>query len=71
MRPSKQTDAAYLYAQSSDNEDSVIFPARKLLEDGLALRILLMNNDSNPGYPGYHVWKDKLIKLGIRGSDII
>ena len=30
-----------------------------------------MNNASNPGYPGYHVWKDKLIKLGIKENRIL
>jgi uncharacterized SAM-binding protein YcdF (DUF218 family) len=71
VRPSKQADAVYLYAQSSDNEDSVIFPARKLLGDGLARRILLMNNDANPGYPGYQFWKGKLVELGIEENRIL
>ena len=71
MRPGRQADAAYLYAQSSDNEDSVFFPARKLLEDGLVSRILLTNNAANPGYSGYHVWKGKLIKLGIEENRIL
>lgn len=30
-----------------------------------------MNKAANPGYSGYHVWKDKLIKLGIKENRIL
>lgn len=71
VRPREPADAAYLYAQTKDNEESVFLAARKILNGALASRILLLDNASSEGYEGFIVWKDKLVELGIEEKRIL
>lgn len=65
VRPQCIADAAYLFAQTQDNESSVIAVAKNIIEDSVASRILLLSTRIRQGYPGFQVWKAKLLELGI------
>jgi hypothetical protein len=65
VRPQCAADAAYLFAQTRDNDSSVIAVAKNIIEDSVASRILLLSTRIRQGYPGFQVWKAKLLELGI------
>lgn len=65
IRPGEPADAAYLYAQTSDNEETVFYAARKIIDGGLSSKILLLDSNPNKGYAGYTFWKERLVELGI------
>ena len=71
IRPDNTADAAYLYAQTQDNEHSVFLAAKRILEDSLAYRVVLLDTASNRSYRGFDIWRERLIELGIPGSRII
>ena len=58
-------DAAYLFAQTQDNQESVLSAARELLDKGLVRRILILNTTAKNGYPGFEHWKQKLNDSGV------
>ena len=71
IRPVGPADIAYLYAQTTDNEESVFHAARKIIDGALSSKILLMDSTPNKGYAGYTFWKERLIELGIREKCIL
>jgi hypothetical protein len=58
-------DAAYLFAQTQDNQDSVLSAASELLDKGLVRRILILKTAAKSGYPGFEHWKQKLNDSGV------
>ncbi len=71
VRPQGAADAAYLFAQTADNESSVIDAAKKIIDDSVASRILLLRTRRVQGYPGFDAWKGRLVGLGIPETLII
>ncbi len=71
IRPREAADAAYLYAQTRDNEESVLSAAQNVLEKSLARKIIVLDNPSNESYAGFLVWKGKLVESGIEENKII
>jgi hypothetical protein len=65
IRPPAPADAAYLFAQTKDNEFSVLHAAAEIVAGGLARRIFLLQGEPNNGYSGFQAWKTKLLALGI------
>ena len=58
-------DAAYLFTQTQDNQESVLSAASELLDKGLVRKILILNTTANSGYPGFEHWKQKLNDSGV------
>lgn len=59
-------DASYLFAQTTDNEDSALITGALLYKDNRAgLLGLYAGNDRAAGYPGFNSWKEKLTRLGV------
>lgn len=70
IRPVDVADGAYLFAQTKDNEDSVLSAAKKILDDSLARRIMLLDTSPSDGYRGFQVWKHHLVGAGIKEETI-
>lgn len=58
-------DAVYLFAQTQDNQDSVLSAAGGLLDQSLVHRVLILQTTARCGYPGYEYWREKLTASGI------
>jgi len=71
IRPPKPVDAAYLFAQTKDNEESSFYIARKLVRHSMSGKILILDSEFSSGYAGFDVWKGKLAKLGIEEDQIV
>lgn len=69
--PGEPSDAVYLFAQTSDNQESVICAAVKILAEGLASRILVLDSPPYAGYAGYALWQEKLVASGIAAKRIL
>ena len=65
IRPVSTSDAAYLFTQTQDNQDSVLRPASELLNNSLVRKILILKSKSKSGYPGFSPWKKSLNELGV------
>lgn len=71
IRPPKPVDAAYLFAQTKDNEKSSFFVARELLNRSPSMKILILDSEPGSGYAGFDDWKGKLAKFGIEDNQIV
>jgi hypothetical protein len=67
----KSAPAVYLFAQTSDNQQSVLDRGRNLWRKGFASSILINDGDDKHGYPGYVPWKEKLLRMGVTEEMII
>ena len=65
MLPDSIADAAYLFAQTPENESSVIDAGKKIINISIARKILLLSSDRRDGYTGYLAWKGKLLNSGV------
>jgi hypothetical protein len=61
----KTADGVFLCSQTEDNQESVFSAARQLIKDQLAHRILIVDSEPKSGYPGYAVWEEALLGMGI------
>lgn len=68
--PGAVVDGAYLFAQSSDNQDSVLKTGVELLSKRQVRRLLLQDSGPGFGFPGYKSWHDQLTSSGINSADI-
>lgn len=59
--PPAMAEAAYLFAQTLPNQESVFVAARKLLESGAARQILISDCSAKSGYAGAAAWRDALL----------
>ena len=66
----RTVDAAYLYAQTPDNQASVLFKGRELLTQGIAPRLMFAQTGERSGYLGYNVWEQQLLAWGIPKSSL-
>jgi hypothetical protein len=71
VRAEAKADGVFLFSQTKDNQQSVLSAALKIINDGLAGKILMAESDSKSGYPGYSVWEKELLTLGIPKSVIL
>lgn len=62
----KVVDTAYLFAQTTDNENSALIAGARLYKDNRASLLgIYAGNDRAAGYPGFNSWKEKLTRLGV------
>jgi uncharacterized SAM-binding protein YcdF (DUF218 family) len=69
-RPAAVTDGAYLFGQTTDNEESVFAAAGQLLTAMLTRRVLLPYTEPMSGYPGFKAWQQALHQQGIGNLQI-
>ena len=69
--PTKAADAAYLYAQTVENQDSVLEKGAYLFNNGCAQSIWISDSLAKSGYPGFSIWQEKLINLGVPSNAIV
>lgn len=70
VRPQTQADGVYLFAQTSDNQASVLAAAKQLLDQELAARVMISKTEAKSGYPGFEVWRKQLLALGMSDDQI-
>jgi len=63
--PAKCVDAAYLFAQTEPNQDSVFVVARELLERGAVGKILISDCQAKCGYIGATAYRQAMVEAGI------
>lgn len=63
----------YLFTETPDNQESVLIQAKRLLRDGKASVLLIIDNKggSEPGYPGFEVWRKQLNRIGVEDAQIV
>lgn len=64
---------AYLFTETSDNQESVLQRGAELFHAGRASHLLLIDNlgGSEPGYPGSPPWQARLRELGVPDKRMI
>lgn len=68
--PDAGLDAAFLFGETEDNEDSVLSAGAKLLKDGTVRRIGICAHPAISGYPGPEKWAAELYELDISEKNI-
>ncbi len=63
--PPRKVDAAYLFGETADNEESVLKAGVFLYRSGLAKKITLCGTPKGHGYPGVKSWIRKLVEAGV------
>jgi hypothetical protein len=71
ITPEKPVDAAYLYAQTHDNAESVLLAGADVYHKFLAPKLFILNTTSTKGYDGYCAWKNLLRSKSIPEASII
>lgn len=69
--PEANADAAYLYAQTIENQHSVLNKGAYLYKKGLIKNIWIADSQAKSGYLGFTIWQQELIALGIPKEAII
>lgn len=69
--PRPPLDGAYLYCATKDNQSSVFQTAQKLVAEGSAQRILILQAGPLSGYPGCEIWRRKLENQGVPPDRIL
>jgi len=68
--PAERADAAYLFAQTEPNQDSVFVTARELLERHAVGKILISDCHPKCGYIGAAAYRQAMIDFGIPADAI-
>lgn len=68
--PAEGVDAAYLFAQTKPNQESVFVTARELLGRNAVERILISDCDAKSGYIGASAYRQAMIASGIPAASI-
>jgi hypothetical protein len=63
--PAERVDAAYLFAQTEPNQESVFAVARELLDRGAVGKILISDCDPKCGYIGAEGYRQAMIDFGV------
>jgi hypothetical protein len=71
IRPSQPVDAAYLYCQTAENQESVFQAADFIVRHSLASEIWILDTEEKGGYPGFSIWKRHLVEKGIDPGCIV
>lgn len=66
--PKRTVDAAFLFGQTKDNQQSVFGSAQHLLQQRHVRKIVIMHTDALSGYPGFESWRRALIRTGIQDT---
>jgi len=69
-QPAAQADAAYLFCQTTINEQSPFQTAEGLVKGSLTSKILILKTNAKSGYPGYSEWKKRLRAMGLAENQI-
>lgn len=70
-KPKDVADAAFLFGQTIDNQESVFLAAKRLLKNQFIKKVLIVRSDPKSGYPGHSIWEKELLKMGIPKDLII
>lgn len=62
---------AYIFAQTSDNQASVLEKGALLYRGGIVNTLALCDGETAHGYPGYQNWRTELLLLGVQPKDIV
>jgi len=71
VKPASKADAAYIFAQTSDNQKNLFDTALELYKNKDIGKIVICGEEGKTGYPGFTNWQSKLVSLGIKQEDII
>lgn len=63
--PPKIAKVAYLFTETSDNQDSVCDEGASLLKQGRADKLVICDAETEHGYPGYHKWLREICSRGV------
>ena len=61
--PGKPADGLFLFGQTTDNQDSVFYTAKLLLQQGLVQKIMFMHTAAMSGYPGFEQWQQESTRV--------
>lgn len=70
VKPPQPTHAAYLFAQTTDNQSSVLERGAALLKEGETELLLIGGSEPRSGYPGFDAWRAELLRLGVPDEKI-
>jgi len=65
VRPAGMADAAYLFAQTEPNQESVFIAARDLIERGRVRRVLISDCTAKSGYIGSVACRAAMVAAGV------
>ena len=68
--PGERADAAYLFAQTEPNQESVFATARDLLERDAVGKLLISDCDPKCGYIGAPAYRQAMVEFGIAAEAI-
>ena len=71
VEPGSKADAAYVFAQTSDNQGRLFEPALELYKHGEIGKIVICGAESGNGYPGFQKWQSELVFLGAKKEDVV
>lgn len=63
--PNKPAEGLFLFGQTKDNQASVFYTAKLLLQQGMVQKVMFMHTAAMSGYPGFEQWQQELVHLGI------
>jgi hypothetical protein len=63
--PPERADAAYLFAETEPNQESVFYAGRQLIEEGRVGRLLISNCTPKSGYIGVTAYRQAMVAYGI------
>lgn len=65
------SDASYLFAQTTDNQISVLDAGARLVRQGKTLALWIPDSGPRCGYPGFDLWKKELLQRKVAEDKII
>lgn len=71
IRPERPVDAAYLYCQTRENQESVFQAAQFLLRHSFVHEIWILDTTAKGGYPGFLNWKKQMVEMGMDRNRIV
>ncbi|MGI8738625.1 MAG: YdcF family protein [Gammaproteobacteria bacterium] len=71
IEPPQPTHAAYLFAQTIDNQCSVLERGAELLKEGATELLLIGGSGPRSGYPGFDSWRAELLRLDVPADRMV
>lgn len=68
--PQTAWDFIYLFAQTVDNEASVLERGFSLATQNESKKIVIPAGSARRGYPGYDAWRERLLVMGVSDADL-
>jgi hypothetical protein len=69
--PTQPLDAAYLFGQLPENQQSVLGRGARLIQEGRTNRLIIPDSEPRNGYPGSACWREELLGLGVLNEHIV